>query len=84
MCDCPPPGCRAVDHNSLAVTTQPPLYPSNNPAFKSVILECRDKDVVDLLHDLPRHRCEVSFGEGCSNASNHLTARGYVSLRPKA
>ena len=41
-----PPGHRAIDNNPLAVTIQPILSPPNSPAFKSVSLQFRDKDVV--------------------------------------
>jgi len=37
-----PPGCRATDHNPLAVTIQTTLYPPNSPAFKPISLQFRD------------------------------------------
>lgn len=44
--DWSPPGHRAVAHSPLAATIQPVLYPLNRPAFKSITLQFRDKDVV--------------------------------------
>ena len=38
----PPPGHRAMDHNSLAVTVQP----YSSPPFKSISLQVRDRYVV--------------------------------------
>ena len=39
-------GHRSIDHNLLAVTIQPTLCPLNSPAFKSVFLQFRDKNVM--------------------------------------
>jgi len=38
-------GCRATD-NPLATKIQPTHYPPNSPAFKTIYLQFRDKDVV--------------------------------------
>ena len=35
-----------MDHNPLAVSIQPTLYPLSTPAFRPVFLLFRDKDVV--------------------------------------
>ena len=39
-------GPRAIDNNLLAMTIQPVLYSPNSPAFKSICLQFRDKDVL--------------------------------------
>jgi len=41
----PPRGHRATDYNTLAVTFQRILYPSNSPLFGFTLLHFRDKDV---------------------------------------
>ena len=47
------PGHRAVDNKPLAITMQPIIYPPNSPAFKSIYLQFRDKDMVwDPVRDL--------------------------------
>ena len=46
ICDWPPPGHRVTDHNPLAATIQMFLYPLSSPAFKSISLQFRVKDVV--------------------------------------
>ena len=50
--DWPLPGHRAIDSNPMATIIQPILYPPNNPAFKSISLQFRDKDVVWDHNDL--------------------------------
>lgn len=42
----PPFGHRALDSNPLAMTTQPILYSPCIPAYKSLSLQFRDKDMV--------------------------------------
>ena len=44
--DQPSPGHTAIDCNPLAAAIQPTLYPPNSPAFISISLQFRDKDVV--------------------------------------
>jgi len=44
--DWPPSGHRVINHNPLAVTIQPILYPMSSPAFKSISLQFRDKEVM--------------------------------------
>lgn len=66
----------AIDYNSLAVTIQPIPYPLSSPAFKSICLHFREKDVVlgarqrpctspCSWHELPFiHCCHRSVTEG--------------------
>ncbi|KAJ7428245.1 hypothetical protein BTVI_01097 [Pitangus sulphuratus] len=42
----PPPGHRAIDHNSLVVSIQPVPYLSNSPSIKSMSLQFGDKDIM--------------------------------------
>jgi len=44
--DWPPPGQRAIHNNPLATNINQILYPPNRPAFKSISLQFRNKDLV--------------------------------------
>ena len=58
-CYQPPPGHRAIDHNSLTVAIQPILYPPNSPPFKSVSFQFRGQDVTwDCVKDLTEVQVE--------------------------
>lgn len=46
------PGHRITDHSPLAMTIQASPFPSNNPAFKLIHVQVRDKDVSTVLHML--------------------------------
>jgi len=67
----------SVDNNPPVTANQPIIYPPNSPAFKSVSLQLRDKDVMwDHLRGLAQvqvddtsrpsfvHQCHHSIIEG--------------------
>lgn len=64
------PGHGAIVHNSLAVAIQTVIYPMNNPPFKSISLQFRDKNVVvDRIKGLAQVQVEdtsfISFVHLC-------------------
>jgi len=75
--DRPPLAHRAIDHNPLAVTIQPMLCPPNSPAFKSISLQLRYKDMM-WTH---AEGCILCLGEGLLAVSEHLLVFHVPSLR---
>ena len=76
-CDQPPPSHRTIDHNPLAVSSQPIPNPSNSPSIKSTLLQFREKDVMrdhvrgfaevqidDIHYPSPIHQSRHSIIEG--------------------
>ena len=61
-CDSPPLVHRTTGNNPVAATIWPILYPLNSPAFKSLSLQFRDKDVVQVyVKSLAQVQVELPF-----------------------